>query len=111
MSIVTVSEIKDYLRVIHSGDDALLQALIDAAEDEAVRFLNRTELPTLPLEYPSSSETEEVPSSGDEIAPSVRIAIYYWVQAKYEGTKPEDIAKLRTAGEVLLFPYRAALGV
>lgn len=111
MSIVTVSEIKDYLRVIHSGDDALLQTLIDAAEDEAVRFLNRTELPTLPLEYPSSSETEEVPSSEDPITPSVRIAIYYLVQSKYEGTKPEDIPKLRQAAEVLLFPYRASLGV
>lgn len=111
MSIVTLSEIKSYLRVIHSADDSLLQALIDAAEDEALRFLNRDELATLPLEYPSESETEEVPSSEDEIAPSVRVAIYYLVQSKYEGTKPDDIPKLRNAAEVLLMPYRTGLGV
>lgn len=33
MSVVTVAEVRLFLRVIHTDDDALLQALIDAAED------------------------------------------------------------------------------
>jgi hypothetical protein len=110
VSVVTVDEIRAFLRIIHTDDDVLLQTLIDGAEDEAKRFLNRTELATLPLDYPSSS-SEDVPSSEDPIAPSVRIAIYYLVQSKYEGTKPDDIPKIRASAESLLMPYRTELGV
>jgi len=116
LSEVTVLEVKQFLRIIHAGDDLLLQTLIDAAEDEARRYLNRDQLATLPLDYPpiydsSSSEIPEpVPGPGDPIAPSVRIAIYYLVQCKYENTKPDDIPKMRAAAETLLQPYRTLLG-
>lgn len=110
MSIVTVEEIRAFLRIIHTDDDDLLQTLIDAAEDEAKRFCNRSQLPTLPLEYPGESSSEEVPSSEDPIAPSVRIAVYYLVQSKYEGAKPEDALRMRHAAETLLWPYRSELG-
>jgi hypothetical protein len=111
MSYVTVEEFKLFARVFTTDDDALIATLIEAAEDEACRFLNRTELPTLPLEYPSGSETEEVPSSNDDIAPSVRVAIYLLTQSKYEAITPDDVMKLRKAAETLLFPYRAEMGV
>ncbi len=116
MSQITVAEAKLYLRVIGSADDALLQLLIDAAEQEACRFLNRENLPTLPLEYPAESSSdgpysEEVPSSEDPVAPDVKTAVIHLVQAKYEGTKPEDQMKLRQAAEVILMPYRRGLGV
>ena len=116
MSAVTVEEIRAFLRIIHTDDDDMLQVLIDAAEDEAKRFVNRSELPTLPLDYPplynsSSSEIPEpIPSSEDPIAPSVRVAIYFLVQSKYEGTKPEDVMRIRQNAETLLFPYRTELG-
>lgn len=116
MSQITLEQAKRYLRVFHSADDDLLQDLIDGAEQEACRFLNRTNLPTLPLEYPaeSSSEgpySEEVPSSEDPVSPDVRTAVLHLVQSKYEATKPEDQAKLRAAAEVILMPYRAQMGV
>ena len=117
MSQVTVAEVKAFLRLIHSGDDDLLQTLIDAAEDEVCRFCDRTELPTLPLDYPpeydsSSSEIpEDVPSSEDPIAPSVRQAIYYLVQANGYAPDMDQANKLREASRTLLFPYRARLGV
>lgn len=117
MSVVTVAEVKDFLRVIHSDDDGLLAILIDSAEDEALRFCDRAEFPTLPVDYPpeydsSSSEIpEDVPSSEDPIAPSVRQAIYYLVQARYDQADPDMAAKLRSAAEVLCFPYRSRLGV
>lgn len=116
MSVVTVAEVRLFLRVIHTDDDALLQALIDAAEDEACRFCDRDYLPTLPVDYPpeydsSSSEmSEDVPSSEDPIAPSVRQAIYYLVQSYYEAD-PDAAEKLRSAARTLCFPYRARLGV
>ncbi len=109
--MITVSEVKLFLRVFHADDDALLETLIEASEDEALRFLNRSELPTLPLEYPSSSESEEVPSSEDPIAPSVRVAIYFLVQSKYEAMEPDKVMQLRKAAETLLHPYRAEVGV
>lgn len=116
MSQITVAEAKRYLRVIGTAFDTLLQELIDAAEQEACRFLNRENLPTLPLEYPaeSSSEgaySEETPSSEDPVTPDVRIAVLRLVQAEFEGAKPDDREKLRKAAEVILQPYRRGLGV
>lgn len=111
MSEISVAEVKRFLRVFHTADDVLLQALIDSAEDEACRFLNRTQLATLPLDYPSESSSEDVPSSNDDVAPSVRVAVYLLVQRMYEASKPEDSAKMRSAAEVLLFPYRTEIGV
>lgn len=117
MSVVTVAEVKLFLRVIHTDDDALLQTLIDAAEDEACRFCDRDYLPTLPVDYPpeydsSSSEmSEDIPSSEDPIAPSVRQAIYYLVQSYYEASDSDEAEKLRSAARTLCFPYRARLGV
>jgi hypothetical protein len=116
MSQITLQETKKYLRVIHSADDDLIQTLIDSAEDEACRFLNRDNLPTLPLEYPAPSSSdgpysEEVPSSEDPVAPSVKLAIFYLVQRAYEATKPEDMQRIRESAETLLMPYRRGLGV
>jgi hypothetical protein len=116
VSQVTLQETKEYLRVIHSGDDALIQTLIDSAEDEACRFLNRENLPTLPLEYPAESSSdgpysEEVPSSQDPIAPSVKLAIFYLVQRAYEQMDPDKEARVRQSAETIMMPFRRGLGV
>lgn len=116
MSQVTLSETKQYLRVIHSADDALIQTLIDSAEDEACRFLNRENLPTLPLEYPAESSSdgpysEEAPSSEDPVAPSVKLAILYLVQRAYEQPDPDKADAMRRSAETILMPYRRGLGV
>lgn len=115
MSQVSVAEVKAFLPVIHSADDVLLGMLIDGAEDYVKRFCDRAELPTLPVDNPpeldsSSSELpEDVPSSEDPIAPSVRTAIYYLVKADYR-CEPAEAEKLRDAADRLLWPFRARLG-
>ena len=112
VSDITLDETKEFLRVIHDDDDALIQSLIEGAEDEAKRFLNRSQLPTLPFEYPASSDaSEEVPSSNDPVAPSVKVAIWFLVQRSYEMPDPDKQMKLRVAAETLLMPYRDDLGV
>lgn len=111
MSYVTLSQVKADLRVIHNADDTLLQILIDASEDEALRFMNRDEMPTLPYELPEESSSEEEPSSGDPIAPSVYAAIFLMVRAKYEGKSAEEIAALRLCAETILQPYRTEIGM
>lgn len=117
MSVIPLASIKQALRVIHTADDALIQDLLDGAEAEAMRFTNRTQLPTLPVDYPpefdsSSSEIpEDVPSSEDPIAPDVFTAVCLLVKADYEATTPDEIAGYRKAAETKLWPYRAMLGV
>lgn len=111
MSQIQLADVKRFLRVIGTADDAMLEELIAGAEQEACRFLGRSELPTLPLEYPAESSSEEVPSSEDPVVADVRVAVMHLVQSKYEATKPEDQAKLRAAAEVILAPYRTGLGV
>jgi hypothetical protein len=117
MSFTTLASVKEWCRVFHSSDDALLQALIDETEDEALRFLNRTEPPTLPLDYPpeydsSSSEIPEpVPSSDDPVAKSFTKAVKVLVQAYYESPDADERRKAREAFEVILMPYRTGLGV
>lgn len=109
MSYVTLTQVKAALRQTHSDDDALLTRLIASAESECLRFLGRTELPTLPLEYPEVSSDgslvdEEIPSSGDPVAPDVVNGIILMVQADYDGD-PLMRDKLREAAEALWMPY------
>lgn len=89
----TVSQLRQYLRIAHSLDDALLGFLLSAAELEARRFLGL-------------ADTEALPDTDD-----VRTALYLLVQAHYEGARPDDRLALRRAAEVLLTPYRTGWGV
>lgn len=111
MSVIALATVKADLRVTHSSDDTILQVYLDAAEDEVMRFLNRDELPTLPLDYPEESSSEDVPSSEDPIAPSIYAAVFLLVRAKYDATLPDEVAKLRTCAETLLQPYRTEIGM
>lgn len=111
MSTVLLADVKAWLRVIHSGDDALIQRLIDQSEDEALRFLGRTLAPTLPVDFPSESSSEEMPSSEDPAALSFEKAVCILVQADYEQPDPDKAARMRQNAEVVLMPYRRGLGV
>lgn len=111
MSETSLDTVKNRLRVTHSLDDSALQQMLDAAEDEALRFLNRSLLPTLPVDYPSSEGEEENPSSDDPVAPSVTEAICLLVSASYDAHTPEAMMALRRAAETKLMPYRVGLGV
>lgn len=110
-STITLDQVKADLRVTHASDDALLQIHLAAAEDEALRFMGRTQLPTLPQDHPSEIESEEIPSSEDPVAPSVYAAVFLLVKAKYEAGSPDEIKGLRDCALDLLQPYRIGLGV
>lgn len=109
--MITIDMIKQDLRIIHDADDSILQIYLNAAIDEALRYMNRTELPTLPYDLPEESSTEDEPSTGDPIAASVYAAIFLSVRAKYEGMDAAQIEGLRKAFEVLLQPYRTEIGI
>lgn len=100
MSVITLSEAKSFLDVIHSADNAKLQLLLDAAEDEARVFMNRDDL----IEWNSNiSTTDPVPGS-------IKIGVLLLLQANYQAS-PDDADKLRRAAEVKLLPYRLLMGV
>lgn len=100
MSVITLSEAKSFLDVIHNSDDSKLQLLLDAAEDEARMFMNRDDL----IEWNSNiSTTDPVPGS-------IKIGVLLLLQANYEAS-PDDAEKLRRAAEIKLMPYRLLMGV
>jgi hypothetical protein len=116
MSYITLSQVKADLRVTHNDDDTLIQTYIEVAEDYVKRFLNRDELPTLPVDYPFydsdlAFESEQVPTSDDPIASTVYIAVFLLVRASYDAQDPDEVRKLKEAAESFLMPYRTEWGV
>lgn len=93
MSVISLSDAKSFLDVIHSSDDTKLQNLLEAAEDEAAKFLNVASL----------DEWTELPYS-------IYIGVLLLLQANYQAM-PDDISKLRSAAESKLMPYRVEMGV
>lgn len=132
---ITLAEVRKALRMTHAQDDDELQRLLDSATQECLRYLNRSQLPTLPHDMPryplpgerveywwnypfpnwptepsSSSSSEDVPSSEDPVAPDVANGIILLVQADYEG----DVTKrnaMREAATTLWAPYRIGMGI
>ena len=96
MSTIDLQVAKRRMRVIHNADDDDLQQALDGAEQEALRYMNRTQLPTLPQDFP------DVPSSED---------VLLLVKASFEATTPDDVAAYREAAEWKLQPYRVGIGV
>ena len=101
MSIITLATAKSYLDVIHNADNAKLQTLLNAAEDEAAQYINRP-LAELQLEEASSEHPDPLPGS-------VMLGVMLLLQAAYQAT-PDDAEKLRRAAEVKLAPYRCGWG-
>jgi len=110
MSTITLEQVKEALRVTDDDSDALLQRLLVSAEQECMRFTNRTELPTLPLDYPSSSSSEDIESSEDPVAPDAANGVFLMIHADYDAS-PADRPKFRKAAEDLWMPYRRLMGV
>lgn len=111
MSEISIDVAKDRLRITHSLDDTDLQQALDGAEQEALRYLNRDYLPTLPLEYPDESSSEEIPSSEDPVVADVVEAVLLLVKASFEATTPDEIKGYREAAVIKLAPYRVGMGI
>ncbi len=115
MSVVSLEVAKAFLDVIHSGDDAKLQMLLDAAENEAVEFMNRGLLDSVVKVVFDCGTTSLVavtplPESSETIPPSMALGVLLLLQAAYQAS-PDDAEKLRLAAEVKLQPFRIGLGV
>lgn len=115
MSILSLDDAKAFLDVIHSGDDAKLQMLLDAAESEAVEFMNRGLLDSVVKVVSDCGASSLVaipplPDSDDSPPASMALGVLLFLQAAYQAL-PDDAEKLRRAGEIKLQPFRIGLGV
>lgn len=86
MSAIDLAIVRRRLRVIGTHADADLQQALDGAEQEACRYLNRTQLPTLPQDWPDSASSEPAPSSDDPVAPDVVDGVLLLVLAEYRAS-------------------------
>ena len=109
MSVIALATVKSYLRVTHTSDDTLLQTLLDGAEAEAMRYMNRTELPGAPYDLPEDSSTEPDITTESAVFPDVVTGVCLLVMADYEAA-PDERETLRKAAETKLTPYRTEMG-
>jgi len=98
VSTISLEQAKQFLDVIHDEDDAKLQLLLNAAEDEACQFMGRESLTIL------------LDETNAELPASITMGVMILLQANYQAT-PEDAAKLRKAAEIKLTPYRIGWGI
>ena len=110
MSVIALATVKAYLRVTHTSDDTLLQVLLDAAEDEALRFMNRSELPGLPYDLPEDSSSESDIDTEPSVAPSVLLGVCLLVRAQYDEPDGDKLSAWRRSAETILQPCRTEMG-
>ncbi|WP_440221836.1 head-tail connector protein [Dokdonella sp. MW10] len=113
MSVVTLDQVKAWLRATHDEDDALLRDLIDAAEDEALRYLELAALPRAAAKCRDCGPVsgEDPVSDATDVAPIVRNGICVLVQAAYEGGTAAEMDAMRNVAWSMLRPYRCRMGV
>lgn len=110
MSVISLATVKAYIRVTQSSDDGLLQMLLDGAETEALRYMNRTELPGATYTLPEDSSSEPDITTEPEVAADVVVAVAMLTRLQYDSLDPDDAAKWRNVAERLLQPYRTEMG-
>lgn len=110
MSVISLAAAKAYLKVIHSGDDDLIQELLDGAERQALDFLDR-ETFNETTEFDTEFDSDEaVDIATYDMPSSTRTAIFKILEADYKAN-PDDAEKLKEAARDMLAPFRDKLGV
>lgn len=111
MSTVKIEQLKAWCRVTHDLDDTLLQITLDGAEDEALMFLDREQLPRRGNSAVDECVSGEFVSDSGDLSPTVRDAILLLAQGMYEGKDAAEMGAVRIVAQTKLFPYRNRLGV
>lgn len=112
MSLINLQLAKSYLDVIHDQDDEKLQMLLDAAEDEATEYIQRSLHDLLPENEPESPSeiSSDYPSEMQGLPASATLGILMLLQASYQAN-PDDADKLRKGAEIKLTPFRIGWGI
>lgn len=113
MSVLTLAEVKEYLRVSHTLDDSLLADLIEDAEDECLQYIDRPSLPRVGAADYDEFDTSYIDypvSDSSDLPRSLRRGILLIIQGAYEGKDADEMAKIRMLAEIIWHPYRQQLG-
>lgn len=102
--LITLSEAKQYLDVIHSSDDAKLTILLEAAIDEGSRYLGYDDTAA----YEEFIDSSENPSG--VIPKSVFMGMLLLLQRNYQ-CPVNEMESLVKGAQSLLFPYRIGFGI
>lgn len=86
---VSVADLKAFLSVTHDEDDVKLTMLLGAAEDELLRYLERSELPD---------------------AASVDLAVCFLCRAGYDAETADESARWREVARTTCHSYRTGIG-
>ena len=89
--MVTLQSLKEFLRVAHDEDDAMLTELLAAAEDDLLIFVGLTEMPAS--------------------APSLELAQKMLVRASYDAATADDAGRWRDVAQRIANQYRTNMGV
>ena len=86
---VSLADLKAFLSVTHDDDDVKLTMLLGAAEDELLRYLERSELP---------------------VAGSVDLAVCFLCRAGYDAETADESARWREVARTTCHSYRTGIG-
>jgi hypothetical protein len=86
---VSLADLKAFLSVTHDEDDVKLAMLLSAAEDELLRYLERSELPD---------------------AASVDLAVCFLCRAGYDAETADESARWRDVARTTCHSYRTGIG-
>ncbi len=86
---VSLDQLKAFLSVTHDEDDVKLTMLLSAAEDELLRYLERSELP---------------------VAGSVDLALCFLCRASYDAETADESARWRDVARTTAHSYRTGIG-
>jgi len=111
VSLIDLPTAKLHLRADGSYEDDLIQLYIDAAESNAISFLNRNVYPTQ-ADLDAAAEPEEaLPMVINSAVRAAILLIVGHLYANREENVQGAVNKLPMGAHALLYPHRVGLGV
>lgn len=113
MSMITLDEAKLHLRIDHNFDDSDIQLKLDAAEEQAINFLERKVYATeddLMLAISSNQAGERPMLINSSFKSAVLLLLGHLYENREEGSN-DNTSNVKYGFERLLSPYRINIGV
>lgn len=112
MSIVTLDQVKKHLHVDHDCEDDLITLYLNAAEDQAAKFMNRKVYASQDAIAAAGDAAGDRPIvMNDSIRAAVLLTVGHLYANREENVTGTIVSELKTGVQSLLMPYRISMGV